>query len=375
MTEHTSLSSASAASNADPVLFEERDAGNGFRVGFATLNRPRQLNALNLVMCQLMLDRFRRWQSDESIAAVVLQGAGEKGFCAGGDVADLIRQVRAGGPARFTTGDAFFEVEYQLDFLIHTYRKPFVAYAQGVCFGGGVGLLAGASHRVLSENAKLAMPEIHIGLFPDVAGGFFLNRVPGGIGKVLALTGLHMNVADGIFAGLADTFVPLELRDDLWRDLLARPWSGDPVRDREQVSLLMLAYGRRNALGLPESNLRQYFDALRVISAMPTATGIRDSLLAAAHEDPWFETPARSLADGSPTAAHVSLAYLERCRQRSLAEVLDIDLALARQCLRRGDFSEGVRALLIDKDKKPVWSPARFDEVDPKAVAAHFDPL
>ncbi|MFT4103780.1 MAG: enoyl-CoA hydratase/isomerase family protein [Burkholderiaceae bacterium] len=365
------MTSPAAAAPA-PMTFEERATASGHRIGFATLDRPRQLNALNLRMCQMMLDQFRAWQSDEGIVAVVLQGAGDKGFCAGGDVADVIRRVREGGPRRFVYGDAFFDVEYQLDYLIHTFGKPFIAYSHGVCMGGGVGLFAGASHRVLAERTKLAMPEIHIGLFPDVGGGFFLNRVPAGIGRILALTGLIINEADALFAGLADAFVPLEMRDALWADLLAQPFTGQARRDREIVSMRMLAAARRAAAGLPESNLRSYFDALRVIAAMPTVTALRDALLAAAQEDPWFETPAASLANGSPTAAFVTFEYLERCRHLSLREVLALDLVLATNCQRRPDFVEGVRALLIDKDKSPKWSPASFDDVDRADVLAHF---
>jgi len=354
------------------MIFEERATASGHRIGFATLNRPRQLNALNLQMCQLMLDQFRAWQSDEGIVAVVLHGAGDKGFCAGGDVADVIRRVRDGGPQRFVYGDAFFDVEYQLDYLIHTFRKPFIAYSHGVCMGGGVGLFAGASHRVLSEGTKMAMPEIHIGLFPDVGGGFFLNRVPAGIGRVLALTGLIINEADALFVGLADGFVPQAARDGLWTDLLAQPFTGKGDLDRQLVSARLLAATREAAPGLPASNLRSRFDVLREIGTMPTVVAVRDALLAAAQQDPWFKTPAGSLANGSPTAAFVTFEYLERCRHLSLREVLSLDLVLATNFQRRPDFVEGVRALLIDKDKSPKWSPARFDDVDRADVLAHF---
>ena len=355
-----------------PVVFEERETASGHRIGHVTLHRQRQLNALNLEMCDLMLHRFRRWQSDEGIVAVLMDGAGDKGFCAGGDVAEAVRHVREGGPQRLVYGDAFFEVEYQLDRLIHEFDKPVVAYSHGICMGGGVGLTAGASHRVVSDGSRIAMPEIHIGLFPDVGGGWFLNRVPGGAGLVMALTGLTINEADALFAGLADYFVPIEARDALYELLLAHDWTGDPTADRESLTRLLLSQHRRFKAGLPTSNLRQYFDALRFIAAQPTVTGVRDALLAAAAQDPWFRAPADNLANGSPTAAHVSWEYLRRCRRLSLAQVLALDLVLARQCLRRDDFPEGVRALLIDKDRKPAWSPTRFEDVAPDLVAAHF---
>ncbi|MFM8556142.1 MAG: enoyl-CoA hydratase/isomerase family protein, partial [Betaproteobacteria bacterium] len=176
-----------------PVVFEEWPTGGRRKVGVARLNRPRQLNAITLRMCELLRDRLREWASDEDVVAVWLEGAGDKGFSAGGDVAEVIRQVRAGGPRRFVYGDSFFEVEYQLDRMIHEYPKPLIGWIHGVCMGGGLGLVAGASTRIVTEQARLAMPEIHIGLFPDVGGGYFLNRVPGHAGIVMALTGLTIN--------------------------------------------------------------------------------------------------------------------------------------------------------------------------------------
>jgi enoyl-CoA hydratase/carnithine racemase len=355
-----------------PVLFEEREVAGGRRIGFARLNRPKQLNALTLEMCQLMLDRFRAWASDEGIVAVMLEAAGPKGFSAGGDVAGVIRQVRAGGPQRFVYGDAFFEVEYTLDLLIHRYPKPLISWSHGVCMGGGVGLAVGASHRIVSESSKIAMPEIHIGLFPDVGGGWFLNRLPGGAGTVMALTGMIVNEADAIFAGLADAFIPEEARAGFVDALLALDWSGETGADRERLSRLCLSQHRRFKSGMPVSNLQQYFDAIRFIAAQPTVVGVRDALLAAADEDPYFRAAADNLAKGSPTAAHVTFEYLRRTRQMSIEQVLALDLVMARRFQRLNDFSEGVRALLIDKDRAPKWSPERFEDVDAALIASHF---
>jgi len=359
-------------SDTDPVTFEELACANGLRVGLITLNRPRQLNALNLAMCERMLAMLRTWASDTGLALVVLQGAGDRGFCAGGDVAEVVRQVRAGGERRFVYGDAFFEVEYQLDLLLHTYPKPILAWTHGVCMGGGVGLVAGCSHRVISENARVAMPEIHIGLFPDVGGGWFLNRVPGGIGRVMALTGLVLNEADTLFAGLADFFIAAEAREAVLAEVLAQPWEAKAGPDGQRLSELLLGWHRRHRAGLPMNHLQQYFDALRFIAMQPTLVGMRDALAAAEQDDPWFAAPARSLAEGSPTAAWVSDAYLRRARQRSLPEVLALDLVLARQFQRHPDFPEGVRALLIDKDRQPRWSLTDLGDVPADVVEAHF---
>ena len=354
------------------VMFDTRAAGGGLAVGFARLNRPRRINALTLEMCELLLVQLGSWADDPAIAAVVLEGEGERGFCAGGDVVALIESVGDGDSHRYHHGDTFFATEYRLDYLIHTYPKPLVSFVHGVCLGGGIGLSVGASHRIVGERARVAMPEVRIGMFPDVGGGFFLNRVPGGAGLVMALTGMVINEADALFAGLADYFIPDECRDDFVARMLELGWRGDPAADRRQLSLLCLERHRRYRAGLPESNLRQYFDAIRFIAAQPDVGGIRDALLAAAQEDDYFEGPAGRLANGSPTAAHVTFEYLRRTRQLSLAEVLALDLRLAQRFLRSPDFSEGVRALLIDKDQAPKWSPATFGEIEPARIAAYF---
>jgi len=343
----------SADDAAQEILFETRSAGGDKLIGFACLNRPKALNALNLNMCARLLDQFRQWKADERIVAVVLHAAGEKGFSAGGDVATVVRHVRGGTPDRYVYGDSFFDVEYTLDRMIHTYPKPLITYAHGICMGGGVGLTVGGSHRIVSENCKIAMPEIHIGLFPDVGGGYFLNRVPGGIGRVMALTGLMINEADAIFAGLADYFVPVQARDQMFDAMTQLPWTGDASSDRASLTGFLLGQHHKNKVGLATPNLMQYFDSWRFIAG----------------------PAAKALAGGSPTTALITEQYLRRARPKSLVQVLNMDLMMARQFQRHHDFSEGVRALLIDKDRKPQWEAKSFDTVDPLVVARHFEPL
>jgi enoyl-CoA hydratase/carnithine racemase len=370
------LSAVPATSPESVVLFEEWATSNAaLRIGVATLNRPKQLNAITLEMCELLLKQLRQWAGNTAIVAVVLKGAGEKGFCAGGDVAEVIRQVRNGGSDRFVYGDLFFTVEYELDLLIHAYPKPILSYSHGVCMGGGVGLVAGASHRIVSDRSKIAMPEIHIGLFPDVGGGYFLNRVPGGGGTLMALTGMVINEADALFANLADFFVPQEAVDHLWASVKNLPWSHSADSNRALLTDALLALHRKFHLGLPHSNLRHYFDAIRFITQQSSVEKILDSLLVAAKEDPFFESMASNLKNGSPTGAKVAMEYLRRCKVMGIDEVLTLDLVLAKQYQRQSDFSEGVRALLIDKDKQPKWSPSSLAQITPEIVAAHFSPI
>lgn len=357
-----------------PVLFRTEPASSGHLIAVATLNRPKQLNALNLEMCELMLAQFRVWAGDDAVVCVVLEGAGDKGFCAGGDVAEAVRHLRGltGDPDgnRFSYGDTFFAVEYELDLLIHQYPKPFVAVSHGVCMGGGLGLVAGASHRVFVEGSKIAMPEIHIGLFPDVGGGYFLNRAPIGVGQLMALTGLIITAHDARYAGLADAVVTEAARSGLLAALRDGGWSDDVRRNRAVVSAAVVDQA---LLAAPVASvIESHAAALRELAAAPDVVAYRDALLALATREPYFAGAAKNLAQGSPTAAHVTFEYLRRTRGWGIADVLALDLKLARQFQRHHDFSEGVRALLIDKDRAPKWSPAEWSDVSAELIAEHF---
>lgn len=364
-----------------PVLFRTETAASGHLIGVATLNRPRQLNALNLEMCELMLTQFRAWAQDASVVCVLLEGAGDKGFCAGGDVAEVVRHLRGLIPAadpdahaaadRFAYGDAFFSVEYQLDLLIHQFPKPLVALSHGVCMGGGLGLVAGASHRVFVQGSKIAMPEIHIGLFPDVAGGYFLNRMPAGAGPLMALTGLLIGADDAAWVGLADLVIASSAQPEVLVALSAAAWGDDVRHNRAATSAALLGLRAVAGAGALESRAA----TVKTLAGQPDVIAWRDHIQQLAAVDDYFATPARNLAQGSPTAAHVTFEYLHRTRGLDVASVLALDGVLARQFQRHHDFSEGVRALLIDKDKTPRWSPADWQAIDAFLVASHFLPL
>lgn len=367
---------APAPRSTDGMVYETVESATpGRRIGIARLDRPGQLNALNLAMCASMLDTFRAWASDESIACVMLAGNGPKGFCAGGDVAEVIRHVRGGTPQRFVYGDAFFEVEYQLDALIHRYPKPFVTWAHGVDMGGGVGLSVAGSERIVTEGLKLAMPEIHIGLFPDVGGGWFLNRVPGEAGLLLAMTGAIVNEADALYARLADHAIAHARQPAFVAAMAGLDWSGSLDAQRARLRAFCRAFAADSPLALPDSALRRHHDAIREIGMAGTAEGLLDALRAAAAHESWFVRPLENLAAGSPTAARVTFEYMRRCRLLGLEQVLALDLVVARQCQRHHDFPEGVRALLIDKRRDAVWSPPEFGAVDDARVAGFFEPL
>ena len=214
-----------------PVLFEVRAAKNGRGIGMMTLNAEKTLNALSLEMIDLMAEQLAAWSTDDNIAMVFMQAAGEKAFCAGGDLQNLYQSMlthHASAEKNDIRANPyacdFFNREYRLDYFIHTYPKPILCWGHGIVMGGGIGLMAGASHRVVTEKSRLAMPEIGIGLFPDVGGSYFLNRMPGKLGLFLALTGAMINAADAKFTKLADYAIAQVDKASVLEKLLQQPW-------------------------------------------------------------------------------------------------------------------------------------------------------
>lgn len=356
-----------------PVIFAEQRATNGKKIGFATLNAERSLNALSLDMIRLLDNRLREWAEDEEIAIVVLQGAGEKAFCAGGDVRKLRSALvdnDSAGPNPFAT--TYFTEEYSLDFLIHTYQKPILLWGSGIVMGGGLGLMAGASHRVVTESSRIAMPEITIGLFPDVGGSWFLNRMPGRVGLFLSLTAAPLNAHDALTVGLADFFMCAEDKLGLSARLVDVAWSEDAQCNHGKLSKLLREFADQAAPLLPASPVRTHFDLIQHLTDGDTLEEVVERITGYQGDDVWMQRAAKSLVTGSPTSAALSWAISKRARHMSLAEVFRMELNLAVQCCAHPDFREGVRALLIDKDNQPKWTPATLAELTPEWVEAHF---
>lgn len=354
---------------AAPVLFRELPCADGSVIGVATLNAGSTLNALSLDMIALLHRQLLAWEADPAVALVLLEGSGDKAFCAGGDLQQLYRSMRAHhqSPQRDEAlGNAyaleFFTQEYTLDYLIHTCPKPILCWGHGFVMGGGIGLMAGASHRVVTEGSRLAMPEVAIGLYPDVGGSWFLNRMPGGTGVFLALTGAALNACDAQFAGLADYRLPHAGKAALLATLQAQHWRGGDQTAHARLSDV-LAAGQRAALAsLPESNappspLRQHFDLIEELCAGSLAQTC-ERIVALQSEDKWLQKAAAALRKGSPGAAWLAYTVQQRARHLSLLEVFKLELGVSLVCAARPDFAEGVRALIIDKDQQPQWRPA-----------------
>lgn len=359
--------------DSDSVLFEVLSTGR-LQVGVATLNRPQTLNGLTLPMCELLHDKLQAWANDPSIAFVILTGAGDKAFCAGGDLHGIYESI-----LQNETGHAwdnpytrrFFDVEYRLDYLIHDYPKPVLCWGSGIVMGGGVGLMAGASHRVVSETTRFAMPEITIGLFPDVGGTWLLSRLPGGLGRFLALTGAQLGASDCLFLGLADH----ALETSRWEEFIAAVkktgWSDEAPHNAEALDELL----KSMALDITAPGpLRQHYDTIRAASDGHNFEAVCEAIADLnSHGDPWLQKAAATFAAGSPGSARLSFTLLERAKLLSLADVFRQEYIAALHCGVQGDLQEGIRALLIDKDRQPQWSPSSLQDATATWVERFFE--
>ncbi|NMG04608.1 enoyl-CoA hydratase/isomerase family protein [Azoarcus taiwanensis] len=362
----------------DCVILREFATACGRRFGHATLNAPKSLNALSLAMIDRLALQLDAWAADPTIVGVLLDGSGDRAFCAGGDVAALYHAIQAAAPGEAPAeAKAFFEREYRLDYRIHTYPKPIVCWGHGIVMGGGIGLLAGASHRVVTPTTRMAMPEISIGLYPDVGGSWFLRRMPGRTGLFLALSGAPLNAADARFAGLADFIVADDERERLTALIADTRWDA-PVNDASPANHARLG-ALLDRLGatcaVPASPLRKHFDCIEAVIGHDGLADISRRLTALAEDaDPWLASAGKTFVRGAPSSAQLSWVLWQRTRHLSLADVFRTEYHASVACTAHGDFAEGVRALLIDKDRKPRWQYASLAETPEGVIEDHFRP-
>lgn len=336
------------------------------RVACLTLNRPTALNALSLEMIRDITSALMVWRDDPAVLAVVVRGMGKEGpfgaFCAGGDIRFFHQAALAGNPAL----EDFFTEEYALNHLIHTYPKPYIAFMDGIVMGGGMGISQGASLRIVTERSKLAMPETNIGLFPDVGGGYFLSRCPGSLGEYLALTGQVVQGRDALFAGLADGFIESGRLAGLWSSLGKTPFENGASVERWCVSHLNIAPAPPS---WPTAHIDQVFglpDMQAIIHRLETT------------DSEWARHTATVLRQRSPQLLHVVLEQIRRARGMGLADDLRMERGMVRHCFHprwasASETVEGIRALVVDKDHQPKWSPARLEDVNPQATASFFE--
>lgn len=374
------------ADSATPPLAEPEirfDQING--VGVVTLNRPRQLNALSYSMIVALRERLDQWATRDDVVAVVLRGAGERAFCAGGDIRALYDSHLGHPAAQVETAGAplhqqFFVDEYQLDFRLHRYPKPVAALMDGIVMGGGMGLAQAAALRIVTERSRVAMPETGIGFVPDVGASHFLGRMTPALALYIGLTGVTLGAADALLCGLADVAVDSATLAGVEARLAGIDWQGAQGRDGV-LAQLRQALAPAPVLSAADAPLLPVLPSLvRHFRADATPARILAGLEAEAEAetaaDPasreWAGRTAGTLRARSPLMSAVTRSLLLRGRRMDLADCFRMELDVVTHALAEGDFIEGVRALIVDKDNAPRWRVAMHDEVEPSMVEAFF---
>ena len=359
----------------ESVLFREQQTACGkLRIGVATLNQESTLNSLSLDMVTRLKLQLEQWRDDEQLVCVFLEGAGQKSFCAGGDVQALYRSAteQPGGPCE--VAETFFDVEYRLDYLLHNYPKPVICWGHGIVMGGGLGLMAGCSHAVVTERTRLAMPEITIGLYPDVGGSWFLNKMPSNLGLFLALTGASINAHDCLLVGLSDCAILSEQYEVLLSALEHLSWRNSDQENHDLVSELLEEFAGRDRLSIPAGNLAENEAQIAQLCSGQDAQQVINNIMALESDHDWMLKARESLKAGSPLSALIIYKQLQNAADLSLAEVFQSEYLLSTNIVRYPEFAEGVRALLIDKDSSPQWQFSSIAEVPTDLLDSFFTP-
>ena len=349
------MTQAATVAGAEPDLIARREGS----VGVIRLNRPKTINAVTLEMFRDIDKALDGFETDPQVAVILLEGAGERGLCAGGDIRALWESSKVKGDL----GKILWREEYILNARIKKFPKPYVAFMDGIVMGGGVGLSAHSSHRVVTEKTKLAMPEVGLGFFPDVGGTWLLSHSPGEIGTYFGLTGQTMNGPDAIYAGFADAVVPSAKLPAL-REALMTVRAGATSGD---VKALIAGFATGETAGpvaAKQAMIDKWFayDRMQDIVA---ALGRDGSELA--------QATLKTLEEKSPRGMVVTLKLLRLARgAKSLEECLVREYRAALEVFASDDFREGVRAAVIDKDRQPKWSPPRIEDVTSEMVAPYF---
>ncbi|MDO5635150.1 MAG: enoyl-CoA hydratase/isomerase family protein [Micrococcus sp.] len=336
-----------------PAATEELLISREGHLGVIVLNRPKAINALTHGMVAGILEQLTAWQDDDDVAAVLIRGAGDRGLCAGGDIVSVYRSIQA---EEFAEAEEFFRTEYRMNLLISDYPKPVVAFQDGIVLGGGVGVSGHASHRVATERTRWGMPETGIGLVPDVGGTYLISRLEGGFGPYLGMTGTHITGADAVFLGLSSHHVDSSDLDAIQEALAT-----------EAPDAVLARFASESG----EAGLAAEAEWIHTAFGQGAPAEIQTALQERSEEG--AAQAAKALSRVSPMAQTVTLEAVRRAAQHdSLADVLVQEFRVTAAHLREHDFPEGIRALLVDKDKNPQWQPAAVQDVTQEQVERYF---
>ncbi|MBX9621766.1 MAG: enoyl-CoA hydratase/isomerase family protein [Alphaproteobacteria bacterium] len=323
-------------------------------IGWITLNRPRALNALSLFMIRKLLRLLKEWEENPSLKAVVIEGAGEKAFCAGGDVRAIYNAKKEGHPQ---TCDAFFREEYTLNAYIHSYPKPYISLIDGIAMGGGLGISINGSHRIVTERALLAMPETGIGFFPDVGATTFLTNAPGKTGLYLGLTGARLKAACALWSSLGTHFIPATALPAFKKDL------SNGLEEALKTHCQLLT--ETVFLEKHKADIENHF----------SHTSVEDIFKSLSHDDsPFAKKTLATLKTKSPTSLKVVFRQLTEVAN-TFEERMKTEFRLSQRFVEDHDFFEGVRAVLVHKDGTPHWKPAHLEQVPQETINHYFTPL
>lgn len=363
------------------VLFETKPTQNGKQLAIITLNAPKSLNAVSFEMCQAITKQLQSWQNDDKVVAIFLHGSGDKAFCAGGNIRklyeDMINQPiysqlhDINGDYPYFT--EFFRHEYSLNLLMANYPKPIIAWVNGIAMGGGLGLVATCSHRIVTETTRFAMPEINIGLFPDATGSWFLAKMPAQVGLFFGLTGANGNANDALLVGLAEFAMSNLDKQTAIDALLSANWQNQNNHAIASYTLSQL----HKIDHLPMSNVEKHWQSIQKLMNQGDIHDIDKALKNSAlrekyADDDWFIQAIETYEYGCPVTAYLTYRLFKQVKTLSLQEILQLELNVAVHCCYFADFREGVRALIIDKDKSPKWSKS-LAECDTAYIDSHFD--
>ena len=322
-------------------------------IGHITLNRPDVLNSLTYSMILAIEKSLSEWETDESIALVIIDAKGDRAFCAGGDIQILYEN---GFKKNFAYGQKFWADEYRLNEKIANYKKPFVAFMQGFTMGGGVGVSCHGSHRIVGETSKIAMPECSIGLVPDVGGSFLLAKLPGNIGTFLGTTGKRMSASDAIYCGFADYFVPEKKWEGL-KEKLVTTGNVDWIKKFQQSTQTSEI----------EKSYSQISEAMVDISPKNIESRLKH---------PFFEKDLSALSFNSPISVAYTIMMLNMEKvQNNISDALDAEYSFTARSQEFGDFQEGIRAAVIDKDRNPIWKHKSLAEVSEEDLQPFFQTI
>ena len=348
------------------IIFEERG-----HIGLITLNRPDVLNATTTDMNLAIHQHLDAWEAKDNIKAVVIRGEGDRAFCAGGD----IRRLYDSGKEKSSYIDEFFPSEYRLNHCLFHFKKPYIALLDGITMGGGVGISVYGSHRIATERLEWAMPETRIGYFPDIGSSYFFPRCVSKTGFYLALSSAHINAIDACYVGVADYVISSNKQEDLITQLTEADFSND-VHTTAHVVVDQILESFKDAStleALKETSLENHQACIDRCFSEQTIEKIFTAL--EKDNDKWGQQCLTELQKRSPTSLKVTLEQLQRGQDMTFDDCMRMEYRLNRRFIQNNDFYEGVRAAIVDKDRKPKWEPADLNKVSKEHVLRYFEPL